>query len=118
MEKVAGSTARVMDQQISFCTTSDGVSIAYATLGDGPPLVYATGWPGHLAVEWETPFSRQLLEALAGGFTLIRYDMRGSGLSDRKVGEITLELMLKDLAAVVDDLKLEQFALLSLGAGI
>ena len=105
----------VMDQQISFCTTSDDVSIAYATLGDGPPLVYATGWPGHLAVEWETPFSRQLLEALAGGFTLIRYDMRGSGLSDRKVGEITLDLMLKDLAAVVDDLKLEQFALLSLG---
>ena len=37
-----------MEQEIGFCTTSDGVSIAYATLGEGPPLVYVTGWPGHL----------------------------------------------------------------------
>ena len=40
-----------MDQQIRFCTTSDGVTIAYSAIGDGPPLVYANGWPGHLALE-------------------------------------------------------------------
>ena len=104
-----------MEQDLGFCTTQDGVSIAYAIVGEGPPLVYATGWPGHLALEWETPVAREIIEALAQGVTLIRYDMRGSGLSDRDVGELSLELWVDDLAAVVDHLKLDRFALLSLG---
>ena len=104
-----------MEQQLGFCTTSDGVSIAYATIGDGPPLVYATGWPGHLSVEWETPVARQFLAELAQGVTLIRYDMRGSGLSDRDVPDLSLERWVWDLPAVVDHLELEQFSLMSLG---
>ena len=104
-----------MDQQISFCTAADGVRIAYATLGEGPTLVYANGWPGHLQVEWEKPVARELLQALAAGFTLIRYDMRGSGLSDQDVSDFSMERLVLDLETVVDHLKLEQFALLSLG---
>ena len=71
-----------MDQDISFCTTSDGVTIAYATLGEGPPLVYVTGWPGHLQLEFDTEHSGELIRALSEGVRLVRYDMRGSGLSD------------------------------------
>ncbi|MCH8949646.1 MAG: alpha/beta hydrolase, partial [Chloroflexi bacterium] len=104
-----------MEQELGFCTTQDGVSIAYATVGGGPPLVYATGFPGHLALEWESPMARDFIEALAQGVTLIRYDMRGSGLSDRHVDDLSLERWIDDLAAVVDHLKLEQFSLLSLG---
>jgi len=106
-----------MEQQLGFCTTTDGVRIAYATVGDGPPLVYVTGWPGHLSVEWEKPHSREMIEELAQGVTLVRYDMRGSGLSDRKieVDDLNLDAWLLDLEAVVDHLKLERFALLSLG---
>jgi hypothetical protein len=40
-----------MEQQIRFCTSSDGVRIAYATVGQGPPLVRALGWFTHLEVE-------------------------------------------------------------------
>ena len=104
-----------MEQEIGFCTTSDGVSIAYATLGDGPPLVYATGWPGHLALEMEKPHSRTLIEDLAQGVKLIRYDMRASGLSERDPGELSFDTCVLDLEAVVDHLKLDTFALLSLG---
>jgi class 3 adenylate cyclase/pimeloyl-ACP methyl ester carboxylesterase len=104
-----------MEQQIGFCTTSDGASIAYATLGSGPPLVYVCGMPGNLALEWETPVSREFLQALAEGFTLIRYDMRGSGLSDRDASDLSLDALTRDLEAVVDSLNLERFALLSLG---
>ena len=104
-----------MEQQIRFCTTSDGVRIAYATVGEGPPLVYATGWPVHLELEWEKPFVRRFLEQLADGFTLIRYDMRGSGLSDRDVTDLSLPSLVKDLEAVVDHLSIERFALVSLG---
>ena len=105
----------VMDQRIGFCTASDGVGIAYATLGSGPPLVYVNGWPGHLDLEWEKPHSRELLLALADGFTLIRYDMRGSGLSDRDVSDFSISTLVKDLEAVTDHLELSQFPLLSLG---
>ncbi len=105
-----------MEQQIRFCTTSDGLTIAYATLGEGPPVVYATGWPTHLELEWQAPSSRSFLEALAEGCTLIRYDMRGTGLSDRETTDFSLDTLTRDLEAVVDHLNLERFDLVSLGS--
>ncbi len=104
-----------MDQHIRFCTAADGVRIAYATAGAGPPFVLATGWPVHLELEWQKPFARAFLEELAEGFALVRYDMRGSGLSDRDVSDFSLDSLLKDLDAVVAQLELGPFALVSMG---
>jgi class 3 adenylate cyclase/pimeloyl-ACP methyl ester carboxylesterase len=104
-----------MEQQIHFCTTSDGASIAYATIGSGPPLIYVCGWPGHLALEWEQPFVREFLEVFAQRFTLVRYDMRGSGLSGGRTDDASMEALTRDLEAVVDDLRQPQVALMSLG---
>jgi class 3 adenylate cyclase/pimeloyl-ACP methyl ester carboxylesterase len=104
-----------MEQQIRFCTTSDGVNIAYATAGDGPPLVCACGWPTHLELEWEAPSSRTFLEDLAQGCTLIRYDMRGAGLSDRDATDMSLVALTRDLEAVVAHVNPKSFALMSLG---
>ena len=104
-----------MEQQIRFCTTTDGVRIAYATVGSGPPLVYVCGWPQHLDLEWDMPFSRAFLEELAEGCTLIRYDMRGGGLSDRDVPEVSAEASALDLAAVADHLQLDRFDVVSFG---
>ena len=77
--------------------------IAYATLGEGPPLVYVTGWPGHLQLELDTEHSREFIRALSEGVRLIRYDMRGSGLSDTDVSDLTLDRFVLDLAAVIDE---------------
>ncbi len=104
-----------MEQQIRFCTTSDGIGIAYATVGDGPPVVYATGWPTHLELEWEAVSTRTFLESLAEGCTLIRYDMRGTGLSDQDVDDFSLATLTRDLEAVVVHLGLSGFDLVSLG---
>ena len=104
-----------MEQDIRFCTTTDGVRIAYATMGEGPPLVYVCGWPQGIDMEMEIPNSRAFLEDLAQGFRLIRYDMRGGGLSDRNVDSVTPENSALDLAAVVDSLALERFDLVSFG---
>jgi class 3 adenylate cyclase len=104
-----------MEQHIRFCTTSDGVDIAYATVGDGPPMVYATGWPTHLELEWEAQSTRTFLESLAGGCTLIRYDMRGTGLSDQDVDDFSVATLARDLEAVVGHLGLDSFNLISLG---
>ena len=108
-----------MDQQVRFCTTSDGVRIGYSTVGQGPPLVKASNWLTHLEFDWESPVWRHLFGALAQNHTLVRYDERGTGLSDRDVDakEITLDGLVFDLEAVVDALGLEQFALLGISQG-
>ena len=106
-----------MDQQIRFCTTSDGVRIAYATVGEGPPLVKASNWLTHLEFDWESPVWRHLFGALAENHTLIRYDQRGTGLSDRKIEEASLEGWVRDLEAVAEAVKFEEFALLGISQG-
>lgn len=104
-----------MEQDLRFCTTTDGVGIAYATIGSGPPLVYVCGWPQSIDLELEIPNSRQFIEDLAEGFTLIRYDMRGGGLSERNVDTVSAETSALDLAAVVDHLQLDKFDVVSFG---
>ena len=91
-----------MKQDIRFCKTSDGVRIAYAIAGEGPPLVKAANWLTHLEFDWQSPVWRHLFAALAENHTLIRYDERGTGLSDRHVEDISLSDWVRDLEAVVD----------------
>jgi class 3 adenylate cyclase len=100
-----------MQQRVQFCTTSDGVNIAYAVIGQGPPLIFVPGWVSHLEMNWENADSRAQYERLARDFTLVRYDKRGTGLSDRDVDDFGLEARLLDLEAVVDRLGLKRYAL-------
>ncbi len=106
-----------MEQQIRFCTTSDGVRIAYATVGRGPPLVLATGWLSHLQVGWNQPETRAYLEGLAKGRLLVRFDKRGMGLSDRDVYDHSMEAHLADLEAVLNALTLDHFSLMGFSEG-
>jgi class 3 adenylate cyclase/pimeloyl-ACP methyl ester carboxylesterase len=106
-----------MEQQIRFCTTSDGVRIAYATVGQGPPLVVAHGWVSHLQWEWSYPDARAFWEGLAQGRVLVRYDKRGTGLSDWDAQDLSVEGQGRDLQAVVDTLGLERFALMGISEG-
>ncbi len=106
-----------MEQQIRFCTASDGVSIAYATVGKGPPLVKAANWLNHLEFDWESPIWGHLMRGLAQNRLLVRYDERGTGLSDRKVEDMSFERWVSDLGAVVDAAGLDRFALLGISQG-
>lgn len=94
-----GSTAT--DQKIRFCTAPDGVRLAYAVSGKGPPLVRVGHWMTHLERDWESPVWRPWLTGLSRFNTLIRYDQRGNGLSDRSVPAISFETWLSDLETVV-----------------
>ena len=106
-----------MDQDIRFCKTSDGIRIAYATSGSGPPLVYNPGWVSHVELNWENPMFRAGYEAVSAHFTLIRYDKRGVGLSDRDVSDVSFESRAKDLQAVIDDLGLDRFCMWGVSEG-
>jgi pimeloyl-ACP methyl ester carboxylesterase/DNA-binding winged helix-turn-helix (wHTH) protein len=109
--------AAPLEQVIRFCTTSDGVRLAYATIGEGPPLVRAAHWITHLDYDWHSPVWRHWLEGLARGRTLVRYDERGCGLSDHDVDEWSLDAFVHDLETVVDEAGLERFPLLGLSQG-
>jgi pimeloyl-ACP methyl ester carboxylesterase len=58
-----------------------------------------------------------LLRRLQKRFTLVRYDVRGTGLSDRFPSLISTETLVRDLEAVVDALELKRFALLGVSQG-
>jgi pimeloyl-ACP methyl ester carboxylesterase/DNA-binding CsgD family transcriptional regulator len=105
--------------RIGFCTASDGVTLAYGVHGSGPPMVKAANWMTHLEHDWESPVWRHWLTALGEGRTVVRYDERGCGLSDRDVGDdaFTLEQWISDLEAVVAANRLERFALLGVSQG-
>jgi pimeloyl-ACP methyl ester carboxylesterase/DNA-binding winged helix-turn-helix (wHTH) protein len=106
-----------LEQRIGFCTASDGVRIAYATSGTGPPLVKPANWLTHLEFDWESPVWRHWLHELSRDHTLIRYDERGSGLSDRDVEDHSFDAWVRDLETVVDALGLERFPLFGLSQG-
>lgn len=91
-----------MRPPIRYTMTADGARIAYAVHGDGPPLVYVRGWISHLDLLWDDPEFAPFFEALARHFTVIRYDVRGNGLSDRDVtGRLGLDDLVLDVEAVV-----------------
>lgn len=101
------------EPQIRYTTTRDGVRIAYCTLGQGPPLVSMPWMPhGSIEIELREPAFRSMHELQARTRMLVRYDGRGTGLSDRDVYVRSLEDVVLDLESVVDALRLQAFALL------
>jgi pimeloyl-ACP methyl ester carboxylesterase/DNA-binding CsgD family transcriptional regulator len=104
--------------QIRFCRSHDGTRIAYEICGAGPPLVWAQHWVHHLKFDWDSPIWRPWLDALARRHTLIRFDWRGCGLSDREGIDFSFEKFVDDLDAVIDAAECEHFALFGMaGAG-
>jgi pimeloyl-ACP methyl ester carboxylesterase/DNA-binding CsgD family transcriptional regulator len=115
---VAGCTYDRPVHETRFCTSPDGVCLAYAIDGDGPPLVKAGNWMTHLDYERQSPVWRHWVSELSRGYTLIRYDERGCGLSDRQFdGTPTLDTYVGDLGAVIDAVGLDRFALLGVSGG-
>ena len=104
-------------QDIKFCTSGDGTRIAYATMGHGPPLVWGPHFLNHLEFDLRSPLWRPWLAELSRHNTLIRYDQRSCGLSDRDVPDLSLETYVADLAAVVDAARLDRFALFGISQG-
>jgi DNA-binding winged helix-turn-helix (wHTH) protein/pimeloyl-ACP methyl ester carboxylesterase len=104
-------------QEIRYCTTSDGVRLAYATTGSGPPLVKASNWLTHLDFEWDSPIWRHWYAELSRHHRLVRYDERGNGMSQRDVGEVSFDTWVRDLETVVDAARLDRFPLLGISRG-
>jgi DNA-binding winged helix-turn-helix (wHTH) protein len=97
------------EQEVQFFTTSDGVRIAYTIGGSGPLLVRANDWLNHLTFEWKSPFLRHWLSEIMGHNTLVRYDQRGSGLSDWDVENFSFERSVLDFEELIAAIGLDTF---------
>ncbi len=100
------------EPRIQYAKTEDGVSIAFWAIGEGRPLVAMPTPPfSHIQLEWQWPEVRRSYERLAAKRKLVRYDCRGSGLSDRHIADFSLDALTLDLEGVVDRMGLGTFAL-------
>ena len=102
-----------MEREVRYCTTEDGVQIAYSMEGSGPPLVICPYFfesfarDGDRAGNWS-----RLFEEIGADRTVVRYDTRGTGLSQRDATDISYDGLLLDLEAVVDASGLDHFDLM------
>ncbi len=105
-------TPGMSEREIRYCTTTDGVRIAFNDTGAGRPIVTCPGLWSHVARTMELSAVREVIEeAVAAGARMITLDGRGMGSSDRTATDISPESQLRDLAAVVDHLGLERYVL-------
>lgn len=91
-----------MVPEIRFATSSDGTRIAWSKHGKGPPLIRAGTWLTHLQHDWDSIVWHHWLTELGRRFTVIRYDDRGCGLSDRTPSRLGLDAWVADMHAVVE----------------
>lgn len=107
-----------MAQSIRYLKTRDGVRLAWAALGQGPTLVKAANWLSHLTYDLESPVWRHWIEFLSQHFRLVRYDERGSGMSDWEVADLLPARWGEDLEAVIEASDPgERFVLLGMSQG-
>ena len=98
--------------------TGDGVHIAYQVYGDGPvDLVFVPGLVNHLDLMWEDPRASRFFEGLAAFARVVMFDKRGTGLSDRDVGNASIEERMEDVRAVMDAAHCEDAALFGYSEG-
>ena len=97
---------------------SGDVRIAYQITGDGPvDVVWAPGTMSHLDLDWEIPRRALFFERFSKFCRLIRFDKRGTGLSDRPLKMATLEERTDDIRAAMDDIGLERANIFGVSEG-
>jgi pimeloyl-ACP methyl ester carboxylesterase/DNA-binding CsgD family transcriptional regulator len=100
--------------------TSGAVRIAFEVLGRGDQtIVVVPGWISHLEYDWRLAKCRAMYRRLSDKRRLVRYDRRGTGLSDRPTGRSahSVDRQLVDLDAVFDAVGIERGVLLAWAQG-
>jgi pimeloyl-ACP methyl ester carboxylesterase len=101
-----------MDLPETGYAKSGDVRIAYQVSGKGGlDLVFVPGFVSNLDLAWEDPGWAYFFERLGAFSRLIRFDKRGTGLSDRMVDIANLEDRMDDVRAVMDGVGSERAAL-------
>jgi class 3 adenylate cyclase len=107
-----------MDGPETRYAKSGDLHIAYQVTGNGPlDLVCAPGFVSNLDVTWENPVAVRFYSRLASFARVVRFDKRGTGLSDRVTGLPSLEERMDDVRAVMDAVGSERAVLFGYSEG-
>ena len=97
---------------------SGDINIAYQVIGEGSlDLIVVPGWISNVDMHWEMLGYEAWAQRMASFCRLIVFDKRGSGLSDRDVGDSTLEERMDDLRAVLDAVGSERAVVVGFSEG-
>jgi len=97
---------------------SGDVHIAYQVVGDGPfDLIFVPGFVTHMELQWRLPGMADFLRDLGSFSRLIRFDKRGTGMSDPVSGAPSLETRMDDVRAVMDAVGSRRAAFYGLSEG-
>lgn len=89
------------EPEVRYAQTSDDIAIAYQTVGSGPVTIWMPSL-SNIRAQWRVPALRMAYERLSQDLTLVLYDGRGTGSSDRRAGDLGLDAHLRDLEAVIE----------------
>jgi len=92
----------------------DGRRLAYEVTGEGPLLLCPAWWVSHLELDRGDRALAQFWEAIGDGYSLVRYDRLGVGVSDRELRDedLSLDGEVKVIGALLDELAAERVSLL------
>lgn len=102
--RTTASTEKDPSQRVRYLCTRDDVQVAWAEAGSGPLLVKAANWLCHLEREWESPVWAHWYHFFARHTRFARYDMRGCGMSERDVADVSHARWIDDLDDVVNEI--------------
>lgn len=97
---------------MAFIKSKDGTSLHVKDMGQGKPVVLIHGWP-----LTRDMFEFQTLALLEAGYRVITYDRRGFGQSEHPAYGYDYDTLADDLASVISELALENFALVAFSMG-
>jgi class 3 adenylate cyclase len=104
----------VPEREVRYCTSEDGVRIAYSVEGEGPTLVVVSDFLESLGFSHLVPELDRFLARLGEGRRLVMFDRRGMGLSQRDATN-SFEADIADLRTVIQAAHLEEYSLFAAG---
>jgi pimeloyl-ACP methyl ester carboxylesterase len=108
--------ADIHDKVDHHFADNNGVKLHYVSAGEGPVVLFVHGFPDY----WYT--WRHQMEGLMDNYKVVAMDMRAYNKSDQPKGveNYTMDLLMADFGAVIDDLGVENVTLVAhdWGAGI
>ncbi|MCR9137615.1 MAG: alpha/beta fold hydrolase [Alphaproteobacteria bacterium] len=104
-------------QDIRFATSKDGTTLAWTSTGEGRRILATANWIRHLEYDWTMNTIAGWIPLLSERYSLLRYDGRNNGLSERGVADVSLERLVEDIEAVLDSAGIERIPLFGISFG-